>query len=75
MISFPANTDIFVVHTPVSFACGIDGMACGLMGKDFYCVQKDCQKAILNIGLLIKKNVLHNFHFLVRRLYFPVVIF
>jgi transposase len=27
MISFPANTDIFVVHTPVSFACGIDGMA------------------------------------------------
>jgi transposase len=26
MISFPANTDIFVVHTPVSFACGIDGM-------------------------------------------------
>jgi hypothetical protein len=27
MISFPANTDIFVIHKPVSFACGIDGMA------------------------------------------------
>ena len=26
MISFPANVDIFVVHTPVSFSCGIDGM-------------------------------------------------
>lgn len=26
MISFPANTNIFVSHTPVSFGCGIDGM-------------------------------------------------
>jgi transposase len=26
MISFPANTDIFVCHIPVSFACGFDGM-------------------------------------------------
>ena len=26
MISFPANTDIFVCHLPVSFGCGIDGM-------------------------------------------------
>ena len=26
MISFPANTDIFVCHQPVSFGCGIDGM-------------------------------------------------
>jgi transposase len=26
MITFPANTAIFVVHTPVSFGCGIDGM-------------------------------------------------
>jgi len=26
MISFPANTDIFVSHIPVSFGCGIDGM-------------------------------------------------
>jgi len=26
MISFPANTDIFVSHNPVSFGCGIDGM-------------------------------------------------
>lgn len=26
MISFPANADIVVVHTPVSFGCGIDGM-------------------------------------------------
>ena len=26
MISFPANTDIFVNHIPVSFGCGIDGM-------------------------------------------------
>jgi len=27
MISFPAHIDIFVIHTPVSFGCGIDGMA------------------------------------------------
>lgn len=27
MIAFPANADIVVVHTPVSFACGIDGMS------------------------------------------------
>jgi transposase len=26
MIAFPANADMVVVHTPVSFACGIDGM-------------------------------------------------
>jgi transposase len=26
MIAFPANADIVVVHTPVSFGCGIDGM-------------------------------------------------
>jgi transposase len=26
MISFPANTDIFVCHQPVSFGCGFDGM-------------------------------------------------
>lgn len=26
MISFPANTDIFVCHVPVSLACGFDGM-------------------------------------------------
>ncbi len=26
MISFPANTDIFVCYLPVSFGCGIDGM-------------------------------------------------
>lgn len=26
MISFPANTDIFINHRPVSFGCGIDGM-------------------------------------------------
>ena len=26
MISFPANTDIFVCHVPVSFGCGFDGM-------------------------------------------------
>ncbi len=26
MISFPANTDIFVCHIPVSFGCGHDGM-------------------------------------------------
>lgn len=26
MISFPANTEIFVCHKPVSFGCGIDGM-------------------------------------------------
>lgn len=26
MISFPANTDIFVCHVPVSFGCGHDGM-------------------------------------------------
>jgi hypothetical protein len=25
MISFPANTDIFVLHKPVSFSCRIDG--------------------------------------------------
>lgn len=26
MISFPANTDVFLCHAPVSFGCGIDGM-------------------------------------------------
>ena len=26
MISFPANTDIYVCHVPVSFGCGHDGM-------------------------------------------------
>ena len=26
MISFPANTEIFIFHNPVSFACGVDGM-------------------------------------------------
>jgi transposase len=26
MISFPANTDIFICHIPVSFGCGFDGM-------------------------------------------------
>lgn len=26
MISFPASSKIYVVHNPVSFACGIDGM-------------------------------------------------
>jgi transposase len=26
MISFPANTDIFINHAPISFACGIDGV-------------------------------------------------
>ena len=26
MIAFPANTDIFVCHIPVSFGCGFDGM-------------------------------------------------
>lgn len=26
MISFPANTDVFVCHNPVSFCCGVDGM-------------------------------------------------
>ena len=26
MISFPANTDIFICHQPVSFGCGFDGM-------------------------------------------------
>ena len=26
MISFPANTDIFICHSPVSFGCGFDGM-------------------------------------------------
>jgi transposase len=26
MISFPASVELMVVHTPVSFSCGIDGM-------------------------------------------------
>lgn len=26
MISFPANTEIFIFHRPVSFGCGVDGM-------------------------------------------------
>lgn len=26
MISFPSNTEIFILHMPVSFGCGIDGM-------------------------------------------------
>lgn len=26
MIAFPANVELVVVHTPVSFSCGIDGM-------------------------------------------------
>lgn len=26
MIAIPSNVSIFVIHEPVSFACGIDGM-------------------------------------------------